>query len=58
MAIKCIERPILVYGRVKHSLFGDSLSKTSDYGVVEYPDIPPVCVLFDNYHYDTLLVKK
>lgn len=59
MAVKVVERPILVYRVVKSSLFsGSQLQKSSEYGVDSFKDVPPVCILFDSSHYDSLLPKS
>lgn len=57
MAAKVVERPILVYQTSSMSIFSRQLKKTSEYGVDEFPNVPPICVLFADYHYDSLLTK-
>ena len=57
MAAKVTERPILVYKTQGLSIISKKLAKASQYGIDEYKNIPPICILFGNYHYDSLLAK-
>ena len=57
MAARCLQRPVLVYMTTKAGLLGSELVKSSAYGIDDYPGVPPVCLLFNNSHYDTLLAK-
>lgn len=57
MAAKVTERPILVYKTQGLSIISKKLTKASQYGIDDYKHIPPICILFGNYHYDSLLAK-
>jgi len=61
MAVKVIKRPILVYRIEKSGLFSGSqlqLLKSSEYGVDSSVEVPPVCILFNNSHYDCLIPRR
>lgn len=57
MAVKVIGRPILIYRTSGASFFSKELVKASEYGVDGFVSVPPVCLLYDSMHYDSLLVQ-
>ena len=57
MAAKVTKRPILVYKTSGSSIFSKKLAKASQYGIDDYQNVPPICILFGDYHYDSLLAK-
>ena len=57
MAVKITKRPILVYRTSGSKFFSKELVKASEYGVQDFEAVPPICLLFDNMHYDSLLAK-
>lgn len=56
MATKALKQPILVYRLVKSGLLSSKLGKTSEYGADDFAGVPPICLLYNNNHYDLLQV--